>query len=112
MKQNCKNLFSYPNGTIFTGKDILTFIKYNTTHKTSKTNVALYVQRKFGNIKPDMKYKLFFKWTRNIDEFESDLVNKPRLLRTDHVSPVFRGYDFSTEKYCQMRYEGTQIVKC
>lgn len=112
MKQNCKNLFSYPDGTIFSGKDILKFIQYHTTHITSKTNVASYMQKKFGNIKPDMQYKLFFKWTRCVDAYDGDLVNKPRLLRIDHTSPVFKGYDFMTDQYCTMRYEGVETIKC
>ena len=38
------------------------------------------MKRKFGNIKPNMNYKLFFKWARNVDEFENDCVEADKLL--------------------------------
>lgn len=111
MQYNCKNLFSYPDGTIFTGQEILDFIHYHTSHPTGKTKIAKYMQRKFGNVKPTMKYKLFFKWVRNVDEFENDHVKKPRLLRIDHKSPIVRLYDFCSEKYYHAHHEGTKEIR-
>ena len=111
MKRNCKNLFSYPDGTIFTGQEILDFINYHTSYKTGKTKIATYMKRKFGNVKPNMNYKLFFKWARNVDEFENDCVDKPRLLRVDHMSPIVRLYDFCSEKYYRAHYEGTKEIR-
>ena len=111
MQHNCKNIFSYPDGTIFTGQEILDFINYHTSYKTGKTKIAKYMKRKFGNIKPNMNYKLFFKWARNIDEFENDYVEKPRLLRVDHMSPIVTLYDFCSEKYYRAHYEGTKEIR-
>lgn len=111
MQYNCKNLFSYPDGTMFTGQEILDFINYHTSHQTGKTKIAKYMQRKFGNVKPNIKYKLFFRWVRNVDEFENDCVEKPRLLRVDHTSPVVRLYDFGKEQYYRAHHEGTKEIR-
>ena len=111
MKRNCKNLFSYPDGTIFVGQEILDFINYHTSHKTGKTKIANYMKNKFGNIKPNMNYKLFFKWARNVDEFENDCVEKPRLLRVDHTSPIVTLYDFYHGKLYQAHYEGLKEIR-
>lgn len=111
MKQNCKNLFSYPDGSIFTGQEIIEFIDYHITHNTGHTQIALYLQRKFGKVKPDMKYKLFFKWISSVDEYGATGVNKPRLLRVDKISPVYREYDDRTQSYHNVRFEGyTRIL--
>ena len=106
MKQNCKNLFSYPDGSIFTGQEIIDFINYHTTHNTGHTKQALYLQRKFGKVKPNEKYKLFFKWISSVDEYGLTGVNKPRLLRVDKTSPVYREYDDRTQSYHNVRFEG------
>lgn len=111
MQQNCKNIFSYPDGTIFTGQEILDFINYHISYTTGKTKIAKYMQRKFGNVKPTMRYKLFFRWIRNVDEFENDWVEKPRLLRIGHISPIVRLYDFGSEKYYRAHHEGTKEIR-
>lgn len=81
----CKNVFSYPDGTVFTGQEILDFINYHLTHNTSKTKIARYMCRKFSKIKSEMQYKFFAKW---VCVYTNTLVNKPRLLRVDHTSPI------------------------
>ena len=111
MQHNCKNLFSYPDGTTFTGQEILSFINYHTSHQTGKTKIAKYMQRKFGNVKPNMKYKMFFKWVKNIDEFENDCVKKPRLLRVDNISPVVTIYDFCQEYFYHAHHEGIKEIR-
>ena len=111
MKRNCKNLFSYPDGTIFTGQEILDFINYHTSHVTGHSKIAYYMKRKFGSINPDMEYKLFHCWIRNIDEFDNERIDKPRLLRIDHSSPVVRQYDFCHEKFYYAKYEGCKEIK-
>ena len=42
---HCKNLFSYPDGTVFSGQELLDFINYHTTHKTDKTKIAIYMKK-------------------------------------------------------------------
>ena len=58
-----------------------------------------------------MRYKLFFRWVRNVDEFENDCVEKPRLLRVDHIGPIVRLYDFCYEKYYRAHHEGTKEIR-
>ena len=112
MKSNCKNILSYPDGTVFTGQEILDFITYHTTHQTGHTRIALYFQRKFGNVKSNMKYKLFFKWVSSVDEYGITGIKKPRLLRVDKTSPVYREYDDRTQSYHNVRFEGyTRILE-
>ena len=41
----CKNLFTYPDGSIYKGQEILDFINYHTTHQTGKTKIATYVKK-------------------------------------------------------------------
>ena len=108
---NCKNLFTYPDGSIYTGQEILDFINYHTTHQTGKTKIATYMKRKFGNIKPDMSYKFFSKWSRSPDEYDVTVVNKPRLLRVDHTSPVYESYNYFYKKFENVRYEGCVEIK-
>lgn len=102
----CKNLFSYPDGTIFTGVEILNFINYHLTNKTGKTKVAKYMNKKFGNIKSNMSYKFFKSWT------DGDLViNKPRLLRTDHIPPTFQYYNSYYNTYELVKCEGCYVIR-
>lgn len=102
----CKNLFSYPDGTVFTGFEILDFINYHVNHKTGKTKIAKYMRKKFGNIKLDKQYKFFRKWI-----CYDIIVDKPRLLRVDHTSPVIKDYDYFTNTYTFFRHEGCKSFK-
>lgn len=102
----CKNLFSYPDGTIFTGSEILAFINYHVNNKTGKTKIARYMQRKFGNVKPNEQYKFFRKWI-----CYDTTVDKPRLLRVDHTSPIIKEYNYFTDTYTFFRYEGCKSIK-
>jgi hypothetical protein len=111
MKINCKNILSYPNGSVCKGCDILSFINYHTSHVTGHSKIAHYMKRKFGSINPDMEYKLFHCWIRNIDEFDNERIDKPRLLRIDHSSPVVRQYDFYHEEFYYAKYEGCKEIK-
>ena len=112
---NCKNLFSYPDGTVFTGQEILDFINYHTTHNTGKTKIDKYMQKKFGNLNPDMNYKFFKRWIRNHDEnnnwWSVDCVDKPRILRVDHTSPIEPHWDWLKKEFYPASYEGLAEIR-
>ena len=99
---NCKNLFSYPDGTMFSGKEILDFIDYHTTHTTGKTKIAMYMKKQFGNVEPKQTYLFFRKWM----DTNHDIINKPRLLRIDHQAPVSYIYNCLEEKFESVCYNG------
>lgn len=104
------NILSYPEGSIFTGKQILEFIAYHINNKTGKTNIAKYMKRKFSNVKPDKQYKLFRHWSREYDEWSFDVIDKPILLRVDHTSPIVTRWNCYEKKYYSFNLEGTKSV--
>ena len=55
---NCpRNILSYTDGQIFTGREIKEWIIYHIEHKTSKTIIATYMT-KYLNISDDEFYKI------------------------------------------------------
>lgn len=104
------NILSYPEGTIFTGKQILDFINYHTENKTGKTRIANYMKRKFSKVKPDKEYKVFRHWSKEYDYWSCKVVDKPILLRVDHKSPLITHWNCYEKKYYSFNLEGTDSV--
>ena len=44
-------------------------------------------------------------------KISNEKIDKPRLLRIDHSSPVVRQYDFYHEKFYYAKYEGCKEIK-
>ena len=58
-----KNILSYQNGTIFTGKEIIDWANYQVNNKTSKSKYGLRILKYYKDtLKPDRKYRVFTRY--------------------------------------------------
>lgn len=55
-----KNILSYQNGTMFTGKEIIDWANYQVNNKTSKSKYGLRILKYYKDtLKFDRKYRVF-----------------------------------------------------